>query len=70
MWGRKRGPVVPDDTGEAQVIREQAEAEKRELFEQRFEIASLSRKLARRREANHFGEELSISFRPRGGRHA
>lgn len=69
MWGRKRRPVVPDDTGEAQIIRAEARDELHELYRQSHEVASISRKLARRRELNHFGEELTVSFQPKG-RHA
>lgn len=68
MWGRKRKPVtVPDDTGEAQVIRQESQWEMQQLREQSEDVASVARKLKRRRELNHFGEELTVSFRPRGG---
>lgn len=68
MCGRKRTPVVvPDDTGEAQQIRQQTRAEMVELLGQAPEVESMLRKLARRREVNHFGRDLSVTFNPRGG---
>lgn len=67
MWGRKRRYVeVPDDTGQSKAIREQAEVELYELKLQSPEVESMRRRLVRRREQNHFGEELSVTFRPRG----
>ena len=75
MWGRKRRSVrehesraVAADTGQAQAIRAATVEEKRELEQQRIEIESNARKLSRRREQNHFGEQLTLTFRPRGGR--
>lgn len=66
MWRRKRKPVeVPDDTGEAQAIRLETETELHYLKLQSPEVESIRRRLARRREQNHFGEELSVTFRPR-----
>lgn len=56
-------------TGEielAQKMRDEATNEMWELKLQKSEVTSLLRKLARRRELNHFGEELTVSFRPRG----
>ncbi|MBK0420145.1 hypothetical protein JD276_13995 [Leucobacter sp. CSA1] len=59
---------VPDDTGEAQVIRQEAQNEMYELNLQAGEVDSIMRKLVRRREQNHFGRDLSVTFRPRGAR--
>lgn len=70
MWGRKRRPVVPDDTGEAMIIRGEAARDRAEVHAQQSEVDSLARRLERRRQLNHFGEDLRISFAPRhwGGR--
>lgn len=69
MWRlkQKRPVVVPDDTGEAKVIRAEAEAELVELAAQADEVESMVRKLERRRRQNHFGRDISITFRPKGG---
>lgn len=56
-----------DDTDEIKRMRASAEQEKWELQLQKPEVESLVRKLKRRRELNHFGEELQVSFRPRNG---
>lgn len=52
----------------AQQMRDEASSEMWELKLQKSEVASLLRKLSRRRELNHFGEELTVSFRPRGAK--
>jgi len=57
-------------TGEieqAQQLRDEASQEMLELQIQKYEVSSLVRKLARRRELNHFGEDISVSFTRREG---
>lgn len=74
MWGRKRRAaqerqrrIAAADTGQAQAIRREAEQELVELQAQQVEVESLARKLNRRRVQNHFGEQLTLTFNPRGG---
>lgn len=69
MWrGKRKLPViVPDDTGEAKVIRAEARRELEVLEAQAGEVESMVRKLERRRQQNHFGRDISITFRPKGG---
>lgn len=59
---------VPDDTGEAQVIRAQAREEREKLQGQAPIIEAIATRLIRRRYQNYFGEEIQITFRPRGSR--
>lgn len=66
VWGRKKKIAVPDDTGEAQIMRDESKEELKRLQRQRYEVASITDRLHRRRELNHFGEEITVSFRPRG----
>ncbi|WP_442354826.1 DUF7620 family protein [Leucobacter japonicus] len=65
MLRRKKLVDVPDDTGQARAARSAALAQLRRLHEQKAEVCSLKERLERRREWNHFGEEISVSFRPR-----
>lgn len=68
MWGRKRKNVVEnpvDDIDQAQDMRASAREEMFELLTQQLEVQTLARRLARRRERNHFGEELTVSFHPK-----
>lgn len=65
VWGRKK-IEVPDDTGEAQIMRQEANEELKRLHRQSYEVVSITDRLHRRRELNHFGEEITVSFRPRG----
>lgn len=68
MFGvRRRKPVVPDDTGQAHAISQEAKNELREVRMQNMEVESMLRKLERRRQQNHFGEEITISWTPRKG---
>lgn len=69
MWPfKKKVPPVEmvDDLDEAQEIRDEAQREMFELNTQKNEVRNLVYRLARRREKNHFGDELTVSFRPRG----
>lgn len=74
MWGRKRRAardrqrsIAAFDTGQAQAIRREAVREMAELKAQQAEVESLARKLNRRRALNHFGQDVQITFTPRGG---
>lgn len=64
---KKKHVEVPDDTGEAQVIREEARQEIESLEARAPLVTYLVQQLAKRRLQNHFGEEIQITFRPRGG---
>lgn len=68
MSRHKKRVEVPDDTGDAQIIQQEAQNELRELRSQAPLISAIADKLARRRNQNHFGEEIQITFKPRGSR--
>lgn len=65
MWWRKRTPVAGDIL-EAQKIRAEAEQDMRHLRAQAPYVARLTSRLVERRELNHFGDEITVSFTPRG----
>lgn len=71
MWGRKRKAKTTEepvnDIEQAQGMRADAKAEMDELLTQKLEVWTLARALSRRRVQNHFGEELTVSFRPKAG---
>lgn len=58
---------VPDDTGEAKVIRQEAQREMAELQRQAAFVERVTQALIERRKQNHFGEDIEITFRPRRG---
>lgn len=66
MWGRKRTSQVPADVGEARALREHATSEMRALKAQAPYIDRLVGTLVERRKQNHFGDELTITYQPRG----
>ncbi len=69
MWGRKpkTEPIhIPDDVTEARELREQTQAEHRELTSQAPAIDRLTGYLTERRALNHFGESIQITFTRRG----
>lgn len=70
MWPfkRKPSPVVEDDIEEARALQDEAKQEMYELSTQGVEVRNLVYRLARRRDQNHFGDELTVSFRPRGAK--
>jgi 2-iminoacetate synthase ThiH len=69
MWGRKcrkyHGDEPLDDITQAQDMQNSAREEMWELLTQQLEVRTLAKRLARRRERNHFGEELTVSFHPK-----
>lgn len=68
MWKRKKlDPVpVPDDLHEAISMRAQASEELRELENQAPAVQRLSSYLSERRQLNHFGDSIQITFTRRG----
>jgi hypothetical protein len=65
-WGK---PVLPKtDVEQALKKQEQAENDYREVLGQRFAVAELTSYLVERRALNHFGDDITISFRPRRNR--
>lgn len=53
---------VPDDIGEARAMRQEATAEHRRTLLRGFDVSQLSAELAARRELNHFGDSIAITF--------
>lgn len=72
MWHRKQKPTptepvtIPDDIREAQTMRARANRDQRELESQGPAINRLSGYLRARRELNHFGESIQITYTRRG----
>jgi len=69
MWGNKpktESIVVPDDVHEAQSMRAKASEDLRELENQGPAITRLASYLSERRQLNHFGESIQITFTRRG----
>lgn len=72
MWFQKKQspptePIaIPDDIGEAQSMRARANADHREVENQGAAVTRLTRYLAERRELNHFGESIQITYTRRG----
>lgn len=64
---RRKLRAAIDDTGEAAVIRDQARADLRNIASQRSAIDQVTHRLRVRREQNHFGEDIQVTFKPRGG---
>ena len=70
MWPFKRKPTPPveDDIDQARALQDEAKQEMYELSTQGVEVRNLVYRLTRRRDQNHFGDELTVSFRPRGAK--
>lgn len=58
---------MSDDTREAAIIRDEAREDLRRIEAQGPAVDKLAQRLARSREQNHFGDDIQITFRPRGG---
>jgi hypothetical protein len=67
MWWRKR-PVEAADVEEARVVRAEATAELAQVKKQAPYVSRLSARLIERRAMNHFGDDITITFTPRGNR--
>lgn len=66
MWGRKRKSSVQADLDEALAIRKAAQKDLTELRKQAPYVSRLTARLIERRALNHFGDDLQITFTPRG----
>jgi len=69
MWNSKpktESITIPDDIHEAQTMRAKATADLREVENQGPAIARLTSYLSERRQLNHFGESIQITFTRRG----
>lgn len=66
MWPRKRKSTTTADVVEARKLRAEAVKDMRQLEAQASYVTQLSRSLIERRAQNHFGDDLQITFRPRG----
>lgn len=67
MFRRKKLRGIIDDTGEAEIIRDQAREDMRQIESQKKSVDRVTRRLAIRRAQNHFGEDIQVTFRPRRG---
>lgn len=69
MWGKKpktESIEIPDDIHEAKSMRARATEDMRELEDQAAGITRLTSYLSERRQLNHFGESIQITFTRRG----
>lgn len=66
MRRNKRQTSVPDDTGEALVIRAEANSSLTKIQDQAPYVARLTARLIQRRELNHFGDSIQVTFSPKG----
>lgn len=53
---------VPDDIGEAREVRAQASEAHKNTLLRGFDVSQLTAELAARRQLNHFGEDIAITF--------
>jgi len=68
MWPfKKRESQVPDDVGQAQERGAHAEAAMAEVERRTGAVVQMGSYLADRRQQNHFGESIQITFTPRRG---
>lgn len=65
MWWRRR-PTVPTDVHEALELKSEATRHLAEAKAQAPAVAQLAARLIERRALNHFGDDIQITFRPRG----
>ena len=68
MWWRKREVPEPSDVAEARAQRTEALAALEAAQAQGPIVARLTAKLIERRDQNHFGDALQITFTARGHR--
>ena len=68
MWGRKRAPEFHVDPEILEARRKQLAAERAlaELEAQRPVVEDRGRRMTLRRLRNHFGEDIEVTFVPRG----
>lgn len=68
MWWSRRNPPEPADVQQARVLRAQAQTELAAAKQQAPYVARLTARLIERRALNHFGDDIQITFTPRGSR--
>ncbi len=56
--------VVPNDIEQAKELRLQGEVSRRDAITQGFVVSQLTSWLNARRELNHFGDQIQITFTP------
>jgi hypothetical protein len=66
MWRNRKSPPIPDDIDEARAIRREADNYLANVTRQAPYVSRLTARLIERRELNHFGEQIQITFSPRG----
>ena len=67
MWWRKRFDP-PSDVAQARAMKAEASQHLAEARTRAPVVASLAAQLIERRAFNHFGDDIQITFTPRGGR--
>lgn len=67
LWPWKAKPVRVTDIEQAQLMREEAREEIREAVTTGYVVDQVTGYLAERRALNHFGDDLSISFKRKPG---
>lgn len=65
LWPWKKKPPPPTDVAEARELRAEAKQEHREAIITGFTVSQITSYIAERKALNHFGDDLSISFKPR-----
>lgn len=66
MWLNKHRTPVLDDIEEARALRDDANTDLITLKRQAPYVARMTARLIARREQNHFGDSIQITFSPRG----
>lgn len=66
MFRTKRRTSVPDDIGEARSLRDEADTDLTRVQGQAPYVARLTARLIQRRELNHFGDSIQVTFSPKG----
>lgn len=62
MWFTKKKASINPDVGEAQVLRDEAKADLKEVNRKDTYVAGLTSRLVERRERNGFGEQIEITY--------
>lgn len=69
-WGKRRNAPTTPDLDEARELRQQQSNQLRQVNRRQPYVDRLTARLIERRELNHFGDSIQITFTPRGHRRA
>lgn len=65
LWRKQSRVEVPDDLDQARNIKREAAKDMSQLKRQAPYVSRLAARLIERRELNHFGDDVQITFTPR-----